>query len=363
MKKYFLELQNSIAIAQIVEEDFCKKFGISAVINAEGKNLQQLIGSVDTLQGSGAGQACFFANSAYKKYLSETQASICFLPQEYAQFLSSNCIGLICKNAYFSFSKFVNYLYGGDEVYKKHELIGEQNYTKNSNGAFIHKMAIVDESAHIAEGSVVHAFTTISKNVKIGVNCVIMQNCFIGEAVEIGEGGYIYNGVSIMYSKIGANCIIRSSTTIGGLGFGFAADPVMGVSKNQHIAGVVIGNNVDIGSNTTIDRGYLSDTKIGDFTKIDNLVMIAHGVEIGAYCFLAGQTGIAGSTKLLNQVICGAQSGIAGHLTIASGVTLSGKSGVISSIEEKGIYAGFPTVGLWLWRRMHVTLQKLTKGK
>jgi UDP-3-O-[3-hydroxymyristoyl] glucosamine N-acyltransferase len=164
-----------------------------------------------------------------------------------------------------------------------------------------------------------------------------------------------------MFAKIGENCIIRSGVRIGTSGFGFA--PNLKTGKHTYIpqiSGVKIGNFVDIGANTAIDRGCLEDTEIMDNAKVDNLVQVAHGVKIGMATFIAGQTGIAGSGEIGNFCFLGAQVGVAGHIHIADFTQVAGKSGVAKTVKEKGqVIAGFPAIPKIQWDRMQIKLKNL----
>ena len=176
---------------------------------------------------------------------------------------------------------------------------------------------------------------------------------------KIGENTKIDSHVSIESTKIGKDCSICAGARIGSQGFGYASSQ-NGHDFIEHIGRVEIGNEVNVGANSCVDRGMLSDTIIGNGTKIDNLVMIGHGCVIGKKCLMAGQAGLAGGTILEDFVICGGQSAIGGHLTIEAGTQIAGQAGVISDLK-KGIYMGFPAEERMQFLRKQVALKKLIK--
>ena len=317
------------------------------------------------MQDAKEGDVVFFSNGQYKEFLLTTKASVCFISQENLELLNKECIAFISQNPSLSFSLFVDYLYGTDEEYSLQEFsVNINNYHKNSFGAFIHNTCIIEDNVVIEKDCVIHQFTTIRSNTKIKSNTIIMPNCFIGKNVEIAENCYVYSNCSIMNARIHENCLIKSNVSIGDDGFGFAVDEKnMSVKKNQHSGFVIIHKNVTIGSNSTIHRGYISDTIIGESTKIDSLVMIAHGVHIGRGCFICGQTAIAGSAALGDFITCGGQVGIPGHVKIASKTTFAAKTGVIGNIEQSGVYAGYPAINIWTWRRINAMLRKMVERK
>lgn len=317
------------------------------------QNIQSLpdIKSVSTLQNAKAGDVTFLSNVKYTPQLESTKASYCIVSKSLVDKLNSNTIPLISKNPYSSFSKLVKILYGKDEY-----------YSSNAN-PYISPTASIHKTVKLGQNVKIYNGVTIEENAEIGDNTIIMQNTFVGRNVQIKENVTIYDSCTIMYCTINDGTIIRSGARVGNIGFGFVPNFQTGVHDiNSHIGGVVLGRYVDIGCNTTIDRGYLSDTIIGDYTKIDNLVQIGHGVEIGKSCFIAAQAGIAGSAKLGDFILCGGQVGIAGHLNIASYTTIVAQSGVASDVTKPSTsIAGSPALDSMIWHRMNIYLKKLIK--
>jgi len=223
----------------------------------------------------------------------------------------------------------------------------------------ISPQAYISKSAIIGENVTIDPFAYVGENVKIGDNCYIGANVCLQENVEIGENTKIFPGVVIYNDcKIGRNVIIHSGTVIGADGFGYINAP-NGHIKIRQVGNVIVEDNVEIGSNCSIDRGTLSSTIIGEGTKIDNLVQIGHNVKIGKHCIIVSQTGIAGSSTVGNFVVIGGQVGIADHVNITDGVMLASKSGVMSDITEPGVYSGVPLVEHRKWLKNQACLKEI----
>ncbi|UOD35028.1 UDP-3-O-(3-hydroxymyristoyl)glucosamine N-acyltransferase [Deferribacteraceae bacterium V6Fe1] len=232
-------------------------------------------------------------------------------------------------------------------------------YPEKEHIGYISDKAFVSKSANLGDNVTVEPFAVIKDRVKIGKNAYIGANVFIGEDVEIGENTAIYPNVVIYDGcKIGNNVAIHSGAIIGADGFGYLNTP-KGHIKIRQVGNVVIEDNVEIGANSSIDRGALSSTVIGEGTKIDNLVQIGHNVKIGKHCIIVSQTGIAGSTTIGNFVVIGGQVGIADHVYITDGVMLASKSGVMSDITESGVYSGVPLVEHRKWLKNQSALKDI----
>ena len=213
-------------------------------------------------------------------------------------------------------------------------------------GAGIHPRATVHESAIVSEGVVIGANAYIGPRVRIGKNTVIFPNVTVLDEAQIGENCQIRSGTVISERCVlGDFCLIQSNVSIGSDGFGYRPSPDgRGIVKIAHIGNVVIGNHVEIGSSSCVDRGKFSSTTIGDGTKIDNLVQIGHNCTIGRSCMIAGCCGISGSVTLGDGVIMAGQVAVKDHVTIGNGVTIGGKSGVINDIPDGQTILGFPAV-------------------
>jgi UDP-3-O-[3-hydroxymyristoyl] glucosamine N-acyltransferase len=208
----------------------------------------------------------------------------------------------------------------------------------------------------------------ISSSANIGEGCVIKKGTFIGHnttilhCVEIGENSHIESNVTIGFSIIGNEAYIKAGARIGQQGFGFHIDGSK-ITDIPQVGRTLIGNNVQIGANCTIDRGSLSDTIIGDNVRIDDMVHIAHNVEIGDGCAIAAQTGIAGSTKVGRECVFGGQVGIAGHLAIGDNVVIAAQSGIIRDVKSGARVAGYPGVNIVNWHRQNVILRRLVERR
>ena len=224
----------------------------------------------------------------------------------------------------------------------------------------IEQPVFVSEDVQIPDNSYIGAFTYIGKNVRLGKGTKIYPQCYVGDNVSIGENTILMAGVRIYEGCIiGDRCILHSGAVIGADGFGFAPGQDGEYAKIAQIGNVVIGNNVEIGANTTVDRATFGSTKIGDGTKLDNLIQVAHNVEIGNNNVFAAQTGIAGSTKIGSYNQIGGQVGFAGHIKIGNYNEIGAQSGVPSSIGDKNRIIGYPAIDARAFFKMQVYLKRL----
>ena len=283
------------------------------------------IDSLATLQDAVPGQIAFLANKAYQRFLSSTNASAVILNPEFADQYEGNA--LLLENPYLGYARLSKLLDNAPQV---------------TEG--VHPSATVADTAQLHPSVAVAANAVIGEQVQIGAGSVIGAGSYIGDNTVLGEhcqvaaNATIYHGISI-----GNNVIIHSGSVIGADGFGFAPDGEQWVKIHQ-LGGVVIGNWVEIGACTTIDRGALGDTVIADGVKIDNHVMIAHNVQIGENTAMAAFTGISGSTTIGKNCTWAGRSGSVGHIDIGDGVHVAGTTVMMKSVSEPGAYgAGTPT--------------------
>jgi UDP-3-O-[3-hydroxymyristoyl] glucosamine N-acyltransferase len=225
--------------------------------------------------------------------------------------------------------------------------------------AHVHPSAVVAASAQIDPSAHIGPHCTIGERVKIGANCVLQAGCFIGDDSTLGDETNLFPNVTVYFrSQIGRRVRIHSGTVIGADGFGYVFDTSFH-RKVPQIGNVIIGDDVEIGSNVSIDRAALGSTIIGKGTKIDNLVQIAHNVEIGEHCIVCAQVGIAGSAKLGSYCVLAGQVGIAGHLKIGNRVTIGSKSGVMHNIADGEQWLGIPAQPDKQAKRVMIALQRL----
>ena len=201
----------------------------------------------------------------------------------------------------------------------------------------------------------------IHKTASIGDNCEIGCNSIIGPGVKIGENCLIGDNVSIYFSIIGENVKIYQGVKIGSEGFGFIMNE-NSFKKIPQLGRVIIGNNVEIGANSTIDRGSIGDTEINDYCMIDNIVHLGHNVKLGQKCVIAAMTGISGSTTIGNNVMIGGQVGISGHLKIGNNVKIAAKTGIMKNIDDNEVIAGYPSEKIFDWHRNTIILKNLRQN-
>ena len=290
------------------------------------------------------GTLTFLANPKYTHYIYETHADIVIVNKTFEPERVISATLIKVDDAYQSVAQLFTLV---------------NNLKPRKTG--ISAKADIAQSASIGKDIFVGAFVSIGENCKIGNNVTIHPNTQIGDNVSVGDGSIIYSNVSI-YSDcvVGKNNIIHSGSVIGADGFGFAPDEEGHYHKIPQIGNVVLGDDVEIGANTTIDRATMGATHISDGVKIDNLVQVAHNVEVGEYTAIAAQTGIAGSTKVGRRCIFGGQVGITGHISIADGTILGAQTGVSGNINEGGkVWAGSPVLPIDTFRRSSVLIRKL----
>jgi len=282
------------------------------------------IRQVAPLETAGPGDLSFLTNRKYQKLLSTTRAAAVLLAQDCAD--ATQLPRIVCKNPYASYARIAALI--NPEV---------------RPAAGIHAKAVVDAQATVAPSASVGPCAVIEKGAKIGDRVVIGANCFVGQGARIGAHSHLHPNATVYHDCIiGERVILHSGVVIGADGFGMAMDEGRWL-KIPQIGRVVIGDDVEVGASTTIDRGALDDTVIGEGVKLDNQIQIGHNCHIGAHTAIAGCTGIAGSTRIGKYCMLGGNAMISGHLTIADRVVVSGGTLVAKSIPEAGTYtAVFP---------------------
>jgi UDP-3-O-[3-hydroxymyristoyl] glucosamine N-acyltransferase len=298
------------------------------------------ITQVAKIESAKEGEITFLSNPKYAKYLSLTKASAIIVPKNISDVPIP---AILVDDAYFSFLKIFLIF----------------NPPKEPIKAGIHKTAVIGENTKIGKNVALGAYTVIGDNCSIGDNTKILPNTVISDETEIGNDCLIYANVTLREkTKIGSRVIIHSGTVVGSDGFGFAK--VDGkYTKIPQLGNVVIEDDVEIGSNCSIDRATMGETRIKRGTKLDNLVQVAHNVIIGEDTVIAAQTGIAGSTKVGNNVTIAGQVGIVGHIEIGDGAILAAQSGVSESVPPKAVYFGYPAKPHIEEKRRQVSLKQL----
>ena len=302
------------------------------------------VGNVSKIEEGRPGTLAFLANPKYEKYIYDTQASIVLVNKD-LKLEQKVCATLIrVKDAYQAFASLL-------DMY-------EQARPRKSG---IDARTSISSTAKIGDDPYIGEFVVIGENVGIGKLASIHPQVFIGDNVQIGDNTILYPGVKVMHDcVIGSNCTIHPGTIIGSDGFGFALqDDSESRRKVPQVGNVVIGDDVEIGAQVTIDRATMGSTKIGNGVKMDNLIQIAHNVEIGDNSVVIAQAGVAGSTKIGKNVIIAAQAGLVGHLTIGDGAVIAAQAGVSNSVKEKEIVLGSPAFDIREYRRSAAVFRRL----
>lgn len=301
---------------------------IALLINGKiDGNAEATVSSFGKIEEAKEGQLSFLANPKYEEYLYTTRASAIIINEDYQLKQPVSATLIRVKDAY---SAFATLLTKYQEL-KQQQLKGVQ------------QPSYIAASATYGENVFVGAFAYLSDNAKVGNNTKIYPGVFIGENVQIGDHTTLHAGVKVMHGcNIGSNVVIHAGTVIGSDGFGFAPQPDGSFVKVPQIGNVVVEDNVEIGANTTIDRATIGSTLIKKGAKLDNLIQIAHNVEIGNSSVVAAQAGISGSTKIGKGVMIGGQAGVVGHLHIGDGAKINAQSGVSKDIEPGKAVTGSP---------------------
>lgn len=301
-----------------------------------------LITGVSPIESGEAGHLSFIAQERFSHYLDTSNCSVLIVSENILTKDSYKQTIIAVKDAYLSFQVLMN-------LYQ--EMQGRKEGVED--GASIHDTAVVGDKAYVG------AFTYVSEKAKIGEGSQIYPQVYIGKGVKIGKNCKIDSGARIYdYCIIGDNCVIHSNTVIGGDGFGFQPTPE-GFKKIPQLGNVIIEDDVEIGSNCSIDRATIGSTIIGKGTKIDNLIQIAHNVKIGRNNVIASQTGIAGSTIVGDWNQIGGQVGIVGHIKIGSQVKIQAQSGVNSHVNDKETVYGSPAISYNDYLRSYVHFRNL----
>jgi len=333
----FFSSAGPFTLSQIVE--------IAGIAIPKGADPNRAFGDIAPLDKAEARHVSFFENRKYLPVFEKSKAGLCIAHSEMAKHAPVEMV-----------------LLEVDKPYRVYAQIAAAFYPLKPVMPGIAVSANVDPSATIGRGTCIEAGAVIGAHAEIGERCLISPNVVIGPNVQIGDDCRIDACSSLAYCILGSRVIIYPGAQIGQDGFGFHPDPE-GHLRVPQLGRVLIGNDVEVGSNTTIDRGSSGDTIIGAGCMIDNLVQIAHNVELGDGCVVVAQAGISGSTKLGDYVFIAGQAGVTGHLQIGSGARIAGQSGVMRNVAPGATVGGTPAVPVIHWHRQTATLAKLTKKK
>jgi UDP-3-O-[3-hydroxymyristoyl] glucosamine N-acyltransferase len=329
-------------------------FPLSVVAETIGAHLADagdgasLVEDVRPLRDAGSSDLAFFENRKYITQLAATKARACILSRRDVDRVPDRTAILMAQAPYVAFARALALFYP-DALRSK-----AATTSADPNGSLIHP------SAQIAEGAVIEPGAIVCREAVVGANTIIAAGAVVGYRVVLGADCYVGAGACVTHALIGRGVIIHSGVRIGQDGFGFAMGP-KGHVKVPQIGSVIIGDDVEIGANSTIDRGSLSDTIIGAGTKIDNLVQIAHNVVIGRHCIIVAQSGVAGSSELGDFVVMGAHSGVLGHIRVGSGAQIAGAAHVKNDVKPGAKMGGTPARPFGDWAREVAAVKKLGK--
>jgi len=309
-------------------------------------NSEATVSDISKIEEGKPGTLSFLANPKYEKFIYDTQSSIVIVNADFQPQKKISATLVRVKNAYESFAALLR-LY-------------EQSKPKKSG---ISKMAVISDTANLGKELYVGEFTVVSENASIGDGVQLYPQVYVGDHVKIGEGTILHPGVKVYEGcEIGAHCVIHAGAIIGADGFGFAPNQDNNYEKIPQVGKVIIEDHVEIGANTTVDRATMGATILRKGVKLDNLVMIAHNVEIDQNTVIAAQSGISGSTTVGKNCMFGGQVGLIGHINIASGVKIAAQSGITKDIKEEGIVIqGSPAFEFGPYQRSYLLFRNLPK--
>jgi len=309
-------------------------------------NPEATVNDISKIEEGKPGTLSFLANPKYEKYIYDTQSSIVIVNADFKPLKEIGATLVRVENAYESFAALLR-LY-------------EQSKPRKSG---ISKNAVIADSASLGKELYVGDFTVISENASLGDGVQLYPQVYIGDHVKIGEGSILHPGVKVYEGcVIGSHCVVHAGAIIGADGFGFAPNQNNNYEKIPQVGKVIIEDHVEIGANTTVDRATMGATILRKGVKLDNLVMIAHNVEVDENTVIAAQSGISGSTKVGKNCMFGGQVGLIGHINIASGVKIAAQSGITKDIKEEGIVIqGSPAFEFGPYQRSYLLFRNLPK--
>lgn len=332
----FFQKNSAMGLGELAEIGEC-------VLKDESKRAL-MIQDVADLKHAGEGEISWAFIPSVREDLKNTKASAVIVPEKFLDFVPAGCVALISKDPHRSYG-----------------LIAGAFYPRRINAGISDK-AVVDASAELGPECEVAPGAVIGARVKLGARCKICANAVIEAGVRMGDDCTVGANATVSHCIAGNKVYIYPGAQIGQDGFGFAMS-AKGPVKVPQLGRVMIGNDVEIGSCTTVDRGAMGDTVIGDGTRIDNLVQVAHNVKLGRCCIMVSQVGIAGSCEFGDFAVAGGQVGFAGHLKIGAGAQLAARSGVMADVPAGAKLMGAPAVPHMDFMRQVLAIQKLTQKK
>lgn len=333
-----------------------RRLSLAEIASLAGGRLERgdpafVLSRVAPLDQAGPGDLTFLDNPRYVPHLRATTAAAVILADKHLSAVPEGTAAIVAPSPYRGMALVLQALF--PDAARPPGVTGESGL---SPAAHIHADAVVEEGATVEAGAV------IGRGAEVGRGTVICANAVIGAGVRIGRDGYVGPNASVTHALVGNRVILHAGVRIGQDGFGFAMGPT-GHLKVPQIGRVVIQDDVEVGANTTIDRGSNRDTIVGEGTKIDNGVQIGHNVVVGRHCVLVSQTGVAGSSTLGDFVALGGQAGVSGHVKVGSGAQVAGASAVKDDIPAGMRVAGIPAKPLREFIREMAVLQKLASGR
>ncbi len=318
--------------------------GLFPDANIDGDLELENISGIANLQNASIGDLSFLGNQKYKSFVKKSNASILLLPRDYLGEPKPNQIFVRLENPSLALA----------DVCK---ILEEKLFPPVQPG--VHPSAVVEENAVIDSSVSIGAFSYIGSNAQIGPHCQIGTHCHVGADCVVGEKSLFHPGVKLLARcEIGRRVILNAGVIIGSEGYGF--DQSEGTHrKTPHLGKVIVEDDVEIGANTCIDRARFEETRIGQGSKLDNLVQVGHNVRIGKNCLIVAQVGISGSVIMEDDVMVGGQAGFAGHLKVGRGAKIAGQSGITKDVEAGAFLKGNPALPFHLAQRISVLQRKL----
>ena len=302
------------------------------------------VSDVGPIESAHEGQLSFLCDAKYLPYLPQTGASIVLMTESIVFDGQTNATLIRVENARAAMG----------------QLLALVAKAMNPAKQGVEQPSFISEGVAVPEDAYIGAFAYIGKNVQLGKGVQIYPHTYIGDNVKIGDNTILYSSVKVYYNcVIGQDCILHAGVVIGSDGFGFEPDAKGVNQKLPQIGNVIIEDDVEIGANTTVDRAMMGSTIIHRNAKLDNLVQVAHNVEVGESTFMCAQVGVAGSTKVGSHCILAGQVGVAGHITIADNCVFGAQSGIANHVKKSGMYQGSPIIDAMNWRRSVVGFKQL----